>query len=268
MNQYVHGYSERESKRLEEQSEILEKLLHEGTHYKPYEHILEAGCGVGAQTVILAKRNPECFITSIDISNLSIKTAKNKVTAEGINNVTFQQADILNLPFEQNKFDHIFVCFVLEHLSNPSDALNNLKKVLKPGGTITVIEGDHEACIWNPTSHASQKTWRAMIKSQQMLGHDPNIGRRLYPLLFNAGFNVEFTEPRWIYTDGNQPNLANGMVNKIIVPMTKTAQDYALKHNLIDEETWKQGIIDLENSSKTPEGTFFYTWFKALGRKQ
>jgi ubiquinone/menaquinone biosynthesis C-methylase UbiE len=267
MNKYVHGYSERESQRLEEQSEILEKLLHEGTLYKPYEHILEAGCGVGAQTVIMAKRNPDCFITSIDISHDSLAKAQAKVKSEGFNNVAFQQADIHDIKFEPNSFDHVFVCFVLEHLSNPNEALLQLKKVLKPGGTITVIEGDHEACIWNPSTNASKLTWQAMIKSQQMLGHDPNIGRRLYPILEKAGFSIEFAEPRWIYTDGNNPKLADGMVNKIIVPMVKTAHDFAIKNSLIDEITFQQGIVDLENSAVAPEGTFFYTWFKAVGKK-
>ena len=47
------------------------------------------------------------------------------------------------MPFAPASFDHVFVCFVLEHLSRPAEALSSLKTVLKPGGSITVIEGDH-----------------------------------------------------------------------------------------------------------------------------
>ena len=183
MSQYIHGYSERESQRLLEQSEILEKILHEGTCYEPYSNILEAGCGVGGQTVILARRNPDSFITSIDISEESLQKAKQNCEGQCIVNVRFQQADIMQLPFPDNSFDHIFVCFVLEHLSNPLEALIKLKKLLKSNGTITLIEGDHEACIWHPHTEASELTWKAMIKSQQLLGHDPNIGRKLFPLI-------------------------------------------------------------------------------------
>ncbi len=57
------------------------------------------------------------------------------------------------------------------------------------------------------------------------------------------------------------------MVNKIIVPMTQTAREKSLDMGLIDEETWDRGISDLENSGVTPEGTFFYTWFKAVATK-
>ena len=89
MNEYVHGYSEREALRLSEQAETLEKLLHHDTIYPPGAKVLEAGCGIGAQTVILAKNNPEAEITSIDISPESLGKAREKVRKKGIENVKF-----------------------------------------------------------------------------------------------------------------------------------------------------------------------------------
>jgi len=46
MTEYVHGYSEREALRLEEQADTLEELLHSDTIYPPGEKVLEAGCGM------------------------------------------------------------------------------------------------------------------------------------------------------------------------------------------------------------------------------
>ena len=69
---YVHGYSPRESERLQDQSMILEDLLHQGTEYHQDELILEAGCGIGAQTRILAKRHPLTSFVSTDISDESL----------------------------------------------------------------------------------------------------------------------------------------------------------------------------------------------------
>lgn len=59
-NNYVHGYSERESERLADQAETLTKLLHHDTHYPAGSRVLEAGCGIGAQTGILARNSPGC----------------------------------------------------------------------------------------------------------------------------------------------------------------------------------------------------------------
>ena len=140
---YVHGYSEREHTRLHDQAATLTALLHADTIYPPKASVLEAGCGVGAQTVILAKNSPEARFLSIDISEESLSKAKTLAEKEGISNVEFQRANIYQFDFIEETFDHIFVCFVLEHLLRPRDALMSLKKVLKTGGTITVIEGDH-----------------------------------------------------------------------------------------------------------------------------
>ena len=55
---YVHGYHPRENMRLQDQASTLEEILHSDTHFPPGSRILEAGCGVGAQTVPLAKKQP------------------------------------------------------------------------------------------------------------------------------------------------------------------------------------------------------------------
>ena len=66
--------------------------------------VLEAGCGIGAQTVILAKNSPGALITSVDISPESLRVAQGRVTAEGITNVTFQTGDIFQSRFRAGKF--------------------------------------------------------------------------------------------------------------------------------------------------------------------
>jgi ubiquinone/menaquinone biosynthesis C-methylase UbiE len=74
------------------------------------------------------------------------------VRERGIGNVSFLEADIFALPFEQDRFDDVFVCFLLEHLADPLDALGRLRDVLKLGGTMTVIEGDHGSAFFYPDS--------------------------------------------------------------------------------------------------------------------
>ena len=265
---YVHGYSERESERLRDQSGILEELLHSGTSYPAGSTVLEAGCGVGAQTRILAGKSPGAEITSIDISEESISKAMLLINEEEISNVSFEQASILDMPFADECFDHAFVCFVLEHLEDPHRALAEVKRVLKPGGAITLIEGDHGSCFWHPETKASLEVWHAFIRAQVQLGHDPLIGRRVYPLLKQSDFNIKYVSPRWVYTDSSKPELMDGVVNKIIVPMVKSCKIRILESGLLDRSAWDKGIDDLSKSGKPPGGTFFYTWFKGTGIKE
>ena len=112
---YVHGYNPRENLRLQDQAGTLVDLLHSDTSYEPGSVVLEVGCGVGAQTVTLAQRSPDARFTSIDVYPDSLAQAKRMTDAAGLTNVDFQQADIFASPFAPESFDHVFVCFVLEH---------------------------------------------------------------------------------------------------------------------------------------------------------
>ena len=179
---YVHGYTPRETRRLLEQALILEDLLHSDTIYKEGAKVLEVGCGVGGQTQILCRRNPEALFTCIDVSVESIQKAEGLAADAGIKNAVFMEAYLFSLPFKAESFDHVFVCFVLEHLSEPVHALDLLTGLLKPGGSLTLIEGDHGSGFWTPETTLSRKAWHGLVRSQRDLGHDPDIGRRLYPL--------------------------------------------------------------------------------------
>lgn len=72
------------------------ELLHSDTSYPAGSRILEAGCGVGAQTITVAKNSPGASITSVDISGVSIAEAERRLVGTGLSNVQFKQADIFN----------------------------------------------------------------------------------------------------------------------------------------------------------------------------
>jgi len=113
---YVHGYDPSEGVRLRDQAATLAELIHDDTVFPPGSRVLEAGCGVGAQTLIMAAQNPDVQFVSVDLSPASVEQARATATAAGLRNVEFQPADIFHLPFAPRSFDHVVLCFVLEHL--------------------------------------------------------------------------------------------------------------------------------------------------------
>ncbi len=263
---YVHGYDLRENIRLQDQASTLVELLHSDTLYPAGSKVLEAGCGVGAQTVTLAKNSPGSRIISIDISEDSIATAKIRARAAGITNVTFQQGDILNLSFEPDSFDHIFICFVLEHLPDPSTALNILKNYLKIGGSITVIEGDHGSTYFYPESETAHKAINCQVELQERSGGNANIGRELYPLLQRAGFGTIHVSPRMVYVDASRPELVEGFTKKTFTAMIEGVRESAIAAGLVDRTTFDKGIEDLYRTTES-DGVFCYTFFKAVAIK-
>ena len=263
---YVHGYSEREKVRLRDQADTLAELLHGDTVYPPGSLVLEAGCGVGAQTVILAQNSAETHFLSIDISDESLRKAKETTERAGIVNVQFQKGDIYDLPFEDERFDHVFVCFVLEHLLRPLDALQNLKRVLKKNGSITVIEGDHGSAYFHPDSPEARKAIQCLVDIQAKMGGDSLIGRRIYPLLKASGFNNVRVSPRMVYVDSSRPHLVEGFTKNPFTAMVEGVREQALALGMMDEKTWDKGIRDLYRTAET-DGTFCYTFFKGTASR-
>ncbi|MBV9396048.1 MAG: methyltransferase domain-containing protein [Methylobacteriaceae bacterium] len=263
---YVHGYDPLENVRLQDQAGTLLELLHSDTSYPAGSSVLEVGCGVGAQTITLARNSPDAKITSIDVSAESVAQARVSVGQAGITNVEFQQADIFAMPFAACSFDHIFVCFVLEHLSRPLEALAILKRVLKPGGTTTVIEGDHGSTFFFPKSEEAQTAINCQIELQRAAGGNALIGRQLYPLLEQSGFKSVRVSPRMVYVDATRPDLVDGFTKKTFTAMIAGVREPAISTGLVEPQTFDQGIAALCRTTE-PDGVFCYTFFKAIATK-
>jgi trans-aconitate methyltransferase len=265
-NRYVHGYGPREASRLHDQATTLEDLLHSDTCYSSGSHVLEVGCGNGAQTVALARRSPRARILSVDVSADSIAEARARVKQAAFQNVEFLQADILALPFGPETFDHVFVCFVLEHLPKPVAALETLRTLLKPGGTITVIEGDHGSAYFYPDSEAARAAIRCQVELQQAAGGNALIGRELYPLLVRAGFDAVQISPRMVYVDSSRAHLADGFTRKTFTAMIEGVREAAIEAGIVAPEDFDAGIRAL-NRAAEEDGVFCYTFFKAVAEK-
>jgi SAM-dependent methyltransferase len=262
---YVHGYTGREAERLEDQARTLEELLHHDTAFPDGAAVLEAGCGTGAQTVALARRSPGARITAVDISAASLAAAGARLAAEGIRNVTLREGDLHALPFAPASFDHLFLCFVLEHLPDPDAVLMALRPLLRPGGTATVIEGDHGSTLFHPESTAARAAVACQVELQRRAGGDANIGRRLRPLLASAGFAEVRVSPRLVYADGARPDLQDGFTRRTYAAMVEGVRARAVAEGLSTPELFDEGTRALRRAGE-PDGVFCYTFFKATAR--
>lgn len=263
---YVHGYDARESERLRDQAGSLVGLLHSDTSYPAGSTVLEAGCGVGAQTVTLARNSPGARFSSIDISEASLGQARARAEAAGLANVEFRQADVFDLPYAPASFDHVFVCFVLEHLARPAQALARLKSVLRPGGSITVIEGDHGSAYFHPDSAAARQAIDCLVELQRRAGGNAMIGRQVYPLLLDAGFGAVRVSPRMVYADASRPQLVEGFTRRTFTAMVEGVRASAIAAGITQPALFDAGIRDLYRTAEAG-GVFCYTFFKGVGER-
>lgn len=262
---YVHGYHDREQQRLHDQARTLSDLLHHDTHYPAGSRVLEAGCGTGAQTLTLAAQSPHTHFTCVDISPASLAIARERTAAAGLHNTRFLEADLRALPLAEASFDHVFVCFVLEHLADPVACLQALLRLVTPGGTLTAIEGDHGSVMFHPESAAARHAIDCQVQLQARAGGNALIGRQLHPLLQAAGAAQVEVSPRFVYVDASRPAWVDGFTRKTFTAMVEGVREDAIAAGLTSAAAFDEGVRALRRTAEA-DGVFCYTFFKAVVR--
>ncbi|MFN9816529.1 MAG: class I SAM-dependent methyltransferase, partial [Pseudanabaena sp.] len=96
--------------------------------------ILDAGCGSGWKSLVLAEANPRAKLVGIDISAESVDLAKERLKYHGFGDAEFFVTSIEDLPSLGYQFDYINCDELLYLFPEPANALASLKSVLKPDG--------------------------------------------------------------------------------------------------------------------------------------
>lgn len=191
--EYIHTFTKDEQDRLVRQAELLEPHLHKYVDLTGCSSLLEIGCGVGAQLRILLRRYPDLHMTGVDISENQIQRARlllAKELSEG--QLELHTARGNELPFAEGSFDAVYICFVLEHVPDPTAVIREAKRVLVEGGRLYCTEVFNDALYVYPHSPAIMQYWRAFNECQRKIGGDPNIGIRLCNVMIQAGLKVEW----------------------------------------------------------------------------
>lgn len=158
---------------------------------RPDESVLSVGCGPGFETTAIAQHiGEEGNVTGVDVNEKVLAAAKDRCS--DLSQVSFKQGDITDLPVTDESYDLALAKQVLPAVSDIDSALNELFRVVKPGGRVAVTAGDRRTHLKHTPTDRMQRAdeiYRSEIGTRQ-------LGTRLIALLPEAGFTVEDIIPR------------------------------------------------------------------------
>ena len=163
--------------------------------------LLDVGCGPATITADLADRVAPGRVVGLDAASGALEAARATLAKRDLPaRVELIDGDIMSLPFDDGTFDVAHAHQVLQHLSNPVDALAEMRRVTRPGGIVAVRDAVYSAMTWYPEPEG-MKLWRSVyMATARANGGEPDAGGRLLAWAHRAGFTeVTASASTWCY---------------------------------------------------------------------
>ena len=117
--------------------------------------ILALGCGTGIEVRALRRlADPGTIIVGVDHSPDLLGVARRLTVQEGLaDNVTYTVADAHDLPYVEGEFDIVIMHTLISHVGDPIEVLREARRVVRPGGTVAVFDGDYASLTFGYPDH-------------------------------------------------------------------------------------------------------------------
>lgn len=262
---YIHGYSEEEQQRLISQNEVLAPYIYSKWDFSQIKHLVEIGCGVGAQMMVLLDKYPNLYITGVEQSLRQLRRAEANLAHFPAfhGRYTFLQGDAINLnPGFANPPEAVLVVWVLEHVPEPMRLLQHIRKWIPQGCTLYITEVFHDSFQTWPYVEAIDQYWKDTLQCQRRLGGDPNIGIQLAELLVEAGFNEVNTLPHTFFLDQSRPQ-ERAVLLEYWLNLMRSALHECLSTGDTTLDRWQRAESSMYELMKKPEAVFYYSFIQA-----
>ena len=196
---------------------------------KDGDRVLDVGCGVGSITVGLAQAVGTGEVHGIDMEESQIEMAATVAQSQNQDNVFFQVADALALPFDDNYFDVVHCHGILTHVPDTAALLKESRRVLKPGGVISARETITASCFTYPDYGVLGHAWDMFADLLEADDGHPQMGKQLKSHFVNAGLSDIRLSTSWeIYTTPQDIAFIYGVVQEWF--LSEEVLDAAIKY--------------------------------------
>jgi ubiquinone/menaquinone biosynthesis C-methylase UbiE len=155
------------------------------SHVRPGAEVLSVGCGPGVILDAVTAMDSSIRATGIDISADRVQQAvrRNHENAR----VKFTCGDAHAMEFQSNSFDLVYCRMLLQYLREKEEAVAEMTRVCKPGGTVLLQDLDGQLLWHYPEDPGVQSTAEKVVAALSATGFDPFVGRKLFWLAQKAG---------------------------------------------------------------------------------
>jgi ubiquinone/menaquinone biosynthesis C-methylase UbiE len=152
--------------------------------------VLALGCGTGIEVRALKRRTkPGVAIMGIDHSPALVEVARRLTAGEGLSDeVTYDTGDAHHLPYPDGDFDIVTLHTLISHVDDPLQVLREARRVVAPGGTVAIFDGDYASLTFGHPDHAVAEMIEAKLR--QALVANPRVMRDMPRLLRAAGLEL------------------------------------------------------------------------------
>jgi SAM-dependent methyltransferase len=191
-SRYVHGTDPVEQRRLSMLNDLLNDTSLRQMALQPGERVLDVGSGLGQLTRMMG-RATGVRVLGIERSPEQIAEAQRQAREAGEETlIELRPGDALHLPLEVAEwgaFDVAHARFVLEHVPDPLRVVSQMVRALKPGGRVVLEDDDHDVLRLYPEPPGFTAMWASYMRTYDLAGNDPLVGRKLVSLIQQAGAN-------------------------------------------------------------------------------
>lgn len=257
---YIHGTESAEQARLRRLNELTNRSFIEFLELEETASVLEIGSGLGILAQDVARVVTKGEVYGVEYSPEQLARAEVSVP-----NLHLTRGDAHRLEFEDERFDVVYCRYVLEHVAAPAQVLREMRRVLKPGGRVFVQENNILVNLLYPECPRFDAVWRQFAVLQEKLGGDALIGKKLLPLLKEAGFEeIKLSIQPEIHRSGEQG--FRHWIENLIGNIEGTAA--ALEaHQLATVEEIQHAIDEARALLERDDAGAFFYWNRASGVK-
>jgi ubiquinone/menaquinone biosynthesis C-methylase UbiE len=256
---YIHGTEPNEQERLAGLNRLSNRAFVEFLSVPSTAQVLEVGSGLGLLAADVASVAENVHVVGVEQALAQIAAAARHPR------VRYIQGDAHHLEFADGTFDLVYARYLLEHVSDPTAVLSEMRRVTRQGGRVAACENDISLLRLDPPCAVFDGVWQAFQLYQRRLGGDSQIGRRLYRLFRDAGFSkIELSVQPEVHWYGS-PAFAGWVQN--LVGNIESARQGLVESGSCGQRQIDDAVAELVSLIQNGDASSCFVWNRAVASR-